>query len=134
MDRTRVSCTGGWWRDKKCIKIFCDTTMFPLWLFCGPNTKLHGVRVLMKHYHMILDTKLGQVTYETYIISCVCYVCKYMLYRTWDLSISPPNQPWYQPVQVYTYWPVLVSFNNWNIITFSNKIQHLITPRKLIRL
>ena len=36
-------------------------------------------------------------------------------------GLAPPNQPYYQPVQDCTYWMVYGVFNNWNIVTFSNK-------------
>ena len=31
------------------------------------------------------------------------------------------QQPRYQPIQEFTYWPLLGCFNNWNIIKFTNK-------------
>ena len=35
--------------------------------------------------------------------------------------MKPQKQPRYQPVNNFSYWPFLSSFNNWNIITFSHK-------------
>ena len=40
--------------------------------------------------------------------------------RAYD--IEPTKQPLYQPVVECTYWPVLGSFNNWNIVKITNKI------------
>ena len=36
-------------------------------------------------------------------------------------GIPPRQQPHYQSVTDCTYWPVIGSFNNWNIITLSHK-------------
>ena len=44
-----------------------------------------------------------------------------MLENTWSYKVEPNKQPRYQPVVDCTYYPVLVSFNNWNIIQFTNK-------------
>ena len=43
-----------------------------------------------------------------------------MLDKPWVIGSDPTRQPRFQPVEDYTYWPALVSFNNWNIIQFSN--------------
>ena len=40
---------------------------------------------------------------------------------TWAPVVAPPNQPFYQTVCNFTYYPILGVLNNWNIITFSNK-------------
>ena len=44
-----------------------------------------------------------------------------MLDKSWDYCVEPTKQPCYQPVVDCTYWPVLGSLNNWNIINFTNK-------------
>ena len=44
-----------------------------------------------------------------------------MLYKPWDYKVQPNKQPSYQPVSDCTYWPILGSFNNCNIIKFTNK-------------
>ena len=36
-------------------------------------------------------------------------------------GLPPKQQPQYQHVTDCTYWPVLGSFNNWNIIILSHK-------------
>ena len=43
-----------------------------------------------------------------------------MLYKTWYHGVSHKEQLLYQPVLYFTYWPVLDSLNNRNIIKFSN--------------
>ena len=44
-----------------------------------------------------------------------------MLNNPWAYKVDPNKQPRYQPVVECTYWPVLGSFNNWNITQFTNK-------------
>ena len=44
-----------------------------------------------------------------------------MLNKTWDYKLDPNKHLRYQTVVDCTQWPVLVSFNNWNIIQFTNK-------------
>ena len=41
------------------VKIYCNTSQFPLLSFCGPHSKPHGTRGLSNHYHFRFDTKLG---------------------------------------------------------------------------
>ena len=36
-------------------------------------------------------------------------------------DVNGTEQPIYQPVIDCTYWPVLRSLNNWNIVRFTNK-------------
>ena len=44
-----------------------------------------------------------------------------MLDKPWISVIPSDNQEHYKPVTKCNYWPVLYSFNNWNIIEFSSK-------------
>ena len=44
-----------------------------------------------------------------------------MIDKPWVRVFTPQQQPSYQPVINCTYWKVLVSFNNWNIIKFPHK-------------
>ena len=41
----------------------CATTQFPELSFCGPHAKPHELRGLSKHYHLLLDPKLGNEKY-----------------------------------------------------------------------
>ena len=59
VDRKGVSCSGGGWRYAQKCKIFYDTNQFPSFKFWVPHTNPHGVRGLIKQYHIIFDTKLG---------------------------------------------------------------------------
>ena len=45
-----------------------------------------------------------------------------MLDKPWYYGVEPTKQLRYQPVFDWTYWNGLDSFNNWNIIQFTNKI------------
>ena len=44
-----------------------------------------------------------------------------MLDKPWTQGVQPRQKTCYQPLRYCTYWPVLSSFNNWNIITFHTK-------------
>ena len=52
---------------------------------------------------------------------------KNMLEKPWVIGSELTRKPRYQPVEDCTYWNVLGSFNNWNMIQFSNKHQQLRT-------
>ena len=71
---------------------FFNTTQFSLLLFFVPREKPHGVQGLIKHYHMILEPKLGHGTCEILQIPCACYACTYMLDNPWDPRINTPNK------------------------------------------
>ena len=47
--------------------------------------------------------------------------CTLMLDKPCIYGIPPEKQDRYKTVTKFTYWPVLGSFNNWNIIPLSNK-------------
>ena len=44
-----------------------------------------------------------------------------MLYKPWSYNVDPNKNSHYQPVDDCTYQPVLCSFNNCNIVQFTNK-------------
>ena len=44
-----------------------------------------------------------------------------MLYKPWSPGVFHTEQTCYHPVLDFTNFSVLGSFNNWNIIKFSNK-------------
>ena len=44
-----------------------------------------------------------------------------MLYKPWVIGSDPNRQPRYQPVEYCTHFPMLGSFNRWNITKFTNK-------------
>ena len=96
--------------------MYCATDQFHEFQFLGPQKKPHGVYGLGKHYHMCFDPKLGHGMCEIRHIPCACNPCTSMLEQSWDPGMQEQKNPHYQPVKDFTYWPVLGSFNNWNII------------------
>ena len=46
--------------------------------------------------------------------------CTKILGKPWGPGVDHIQHPHYQHIAEYTYWYVLVSFNNWNIIHFTN--------------
>ena len=54
-------------------------------------------------------------------ITCACVVCTPILDKPWIYGIPPDEQERYKPVTECTYWTVLRSFNNWNMIQLSQK-------------
>ena len=102
--------------ELKDVKMFCNTNQFPELIFYGPHYRPHEERGLNKHYNLRFDPKLGMGVYAIICIPCACVSCTSMLYKPWISDIQPE-----QPVTKCTYWPVLGSFNNWNIIKLSQK-------------
>ena len=75
-------------------KILCDTTQFPLLSFCRPQAKPHGVRGLSKHYHLLLDPKLGHGKYTIRRIPCACISFTNVLDKSWYYGVDPTKQPY----------------------------------------
>ena len=103
------------------MKIYCDTNQFPALPFCGPHPKTHGARGLSKHYHLCFDTKLGHGIGAICRIPFGCVGCTSILEKHWIYGITSKKKELYQPVTNCTYWPVLVSYNTWNIIDITPK-------------
>ena len=76
---------------------------------------------MSKHYHLRFDTKLGNGVCAIWRIPCACVACTSMLDKPWISGIPSDEQERYKPVTKCTYWQVLGSFNNWNIIQLSQK-------------
>ena len=52
----------------------------------------------------------------------MCMCCMYInAWQTLDFGIPSTKQALYQPVINCTYWPVLGSYNNWNIVELTPK-------------
>ena len=45
--------------ELKDVKMYCNTNQFPTLPFCGPHSKTHGSRGLVKHYYLRFDPKIG---------------------------------------------------------------------------
>ena len=76
---------------------------------------------MSKHYHLRFYPKLGNGVCEIRRISCACVACASMLDKPWISGIPSDEQERYKPVTKCTYWPVLGSFHNCNIIQLSQK-------------
>ena len=70
---------------------------------------------------MRFDPKLGNGVCAIRRIPCVCVVCTSMIYKLSISGIPSDEQERYKPVNKCTYWPLLGSFNNCNIILLSQK-------------
>ena len=104
------------------VKIYCNTNQSPELLFSGPDSKPHVLRGLSKHYHLRFDTKLGMGVCKNCHIPHACVAFTSILDKSWISGISSDKQERYKPVTKCTYWPVLGSFNNCNIIQVSQKL------------
>ena len=118
----------------KDVRMYCNTNQFPALSFCVSHSKPHGTRGLSKHYHLRFYPNLGNGISEIRRIPCVCVTCTSMLDKPWISGIPSDEQERYKPVTNCTYWPLLGSFNNWNIIQFSQKSNLLTHLMKYTRL
>ena len=101
--------------------MYCNTSQLTELPFCGPHSKPHEARGLSKHHHLCFDTKLGMGICTILRIPCACVAFTSMLEKPWISGIPLDEQERYRPFTKCTYWPVLGSFNNWNIIQLSHK-------------
>ena len=101
--------------------MYCITNQLPALPFCVPHPKPNGSRVLSEHYHLRFDPKLGHVICAIHRIPCSCVGCTSMMDKPWISGIPSKKQARYQIVTNCTYWIVLVSYNNWNIIELTPK-------------
>ena len=76
---------------------------------------------MINHYHLRFDPKLGHDICEIFRIPCACVGCTSILDKHWIYGILSKKQARYQPVTNCTYWTVLGSYNNWNIIKLTKK-------------
>ena len=105
----------------KYVKMYCDTHQFPALPFCGPCPKPQGERRLSKHYHLRFDPKLGHGICAIRRLPCACVGCTSMMDKPWVSGVLSKQQACYQPVTNCTYWPVMGSYNYWNIIELTQK-------------
>ena len=71
---------------------------------------------------MLFDPKIGHGICAILCMPCACSECTSMIEKPWICVLTEQQQPGYQPVIYCTYFPVLVSFNNCNIIIFLYKV------------
>ena len=80
------------------------------------NIKKHG---LIFHYSIRADPFLGVGYVAVRQITCSCSVCLSKLYFSWNRSQYKYNQDQYRGEnQNCVYWPIIGSYNNWQIIHF----------------
>ena len=103
------------------VRMYCNINKFSALYFCGAHSKSHGTRGLIKHHNFRFYPRLGNGICAISRIPCSCVACTSMLDKPWISGIPPDEKERYKPVTKCTYWPVLVSFNNWNIIQLSQK-------------
>ena len=70
-----------------------EPTQFTTFLLCGPFAKPHVVWGLNKHYHLLLETKLGHGTCEIHHIHCACVACTNILGKRGILVYYILNNP-----------------------------------------
>ena len=58
------------------VRMYYNKNKLPALPFCGPNSKTHGTRGLIKHYYLRFDTKIGNGVCEIFCIPCACVACK----------------------------------------------------------
>ena len=128
---SKIKCTdrqyhvqGNAYVSHKDVKIYCNTNQFPALPFCGSHPKPHGSRGLSKHYYLRFDPKLGRGICAICCILCACVVFTSMLDKPWISGIPSQKQAHYQPFANCTYWPVLGSYKNWNVIELTPKYRH----------
>ena len=102
-------------------RMYCKTNQLPALIFCGPYSKPHDARVLINHYHLRFDQKLGNGICAICHIPCACVTYTSMLDKPCISGIPSYVKERYRHVTKCTYWKVLGYFNNWNIIQFSQK-------------
>ena len=105
--------------ELKDVKMYCNKNQFPSLSFSGPHSKPRGARGLSKHHHFRFDPKLGMGVCAIFRIPCAYVACTSILDKPWLSGITPDEQERYKPVTKCTYWLVLGSFSNWNIIQLS---------------
>ena len=71
----------------KYVKTYCKTNQFIEFIFCGPHSKYHGARGMIKHYHFSFVPKLGNGVCGICRIACACVACKPMLDKPWISGI-----------------------------------------------
>ena len=103
------------------VRMYCNTNKLPSLTSGRPNYKPHVARGLSKHYHLRFDPKLGNGVCAIIRIPCDCVACTSMLDKPWISGIPSDEHERYKPTTKCSYWSVLGSFNNCNIIQLSQK-------------
>ena len=102
--------------SQKDVKIYCNTNKLPGFSFCVPHSKPHGAGGLSKHYHLRFAPKIGNVVCAISRISCACVACTSIIDKPGISGIPSDKQEHYKTATNCMHFPVLGTFNNWNII------------------
>ena len=105
----------------KDVKMSCNLNQFPALSFCGPHSKPHRSMGFSKRYHLHFYPKLDNGVCAILRIPYACVACTSMLYKPWMSGILSNKKEHYKPVINCNFFPVIGSFNNWNIILLSQK-------------
>ena len=98
------------------VKMYCNKKQFPVLPFCVPHPNPHGARGFSKHSNLRLYPKQGDGICAIFCIKCACVTCISILVQHCIYGISSKKKESYQLVTNFSYWPVIVSFNNCNFI------------------
>ena len=101
--------------------MYCDTNQFPALPFFGSHPKPYGAMESSKHHSLWFDPKIGHGICAISRTPFACVGCTSMLDKPWIYGIPSTKKARYQHVTNCTYWPVLVSYNNLNIIEITPK-------------
>ena len=107
----------------QCSKLCWVTRHFTALKFCVWHAKTHGVQYLIKQYHLEFDSKLVYGTCAIGRIPCAFVAYINMLEKPYYPGVSHNKQSRYHNVLYFTYWPVLGTYNSWNMINFTNIIR-----------
>ena len=105
----------------KDVKIYFDTNQFPALTIFGSHQNPHVARGLSNHYHLRFYQKIGHGICAIFRIPCAFFGCTSMPDKPWISGINSKKHSRYQPVTNCTYWPILGSYDNWDIIEITPK-------------
>ena len=121
MDRSWVSCKNKEYVNHTDVKMYFVTKQFTTLKCCVPLAKPHGLWGLIKNNHLWLDPKLGHGICEIHQKPSACVSCTTMSDNKWSPGVSRTENPYCQHVLDYKNWPMLGTYNNWNIINLTNE-------------
>ena len=121
VDWSWVSCKNKEYVNHTDVKMYFVTKQFTTLKCCVPLAKPHGLWGLIKNNHLWLDPKLGHGICEIHQKPSACVSCTTMSDNKWSPGVSRTENPYCQHVLYYKNWPMLGTYNNWNIINLTNE-------------
>ena len=105
----------------KKILLLCTKT----WRFFVIQTSFHSWPFVFHTQNHMMSEIWVSITMTWHMHNKPCTLCLYGMYiyarKTFIFVLTPQQQLCYQYSVYCTYWTVLGSFNNWNIIALSQK-------------